>query len=119
MKKFLSLSVAMLTLISASASTAWEKVNVNGTNRDIKVHVPDNTPDGASLVIACHGMNQSADWHDSNSKWTEVSDTAKFVLVFPEGIDKGWDISGNRDVDFVCAIIVSMVSLRLPTQKAS
>lgn len=92
----------------APAATTWEKLQVNGTNRDIKVHVPDNTPAGASLVIACHGMNQSADWHDSNSKWTVVSDTAKFVLVFPEGIDKGWDIGGNRDVDLVCAIIDKM-----------
>ncbi len=108
MKHFFTLCLAALTLSSAFAATSWEKVTVNGQSRDIKVHVPDNTPSGAALVIACHGMNQSADWHDSNSKWTAVSDTAKFVLVFPEGIDHGWDISGNRDVEFVSAIIDKM-----------
>lgn len=108
MKHLLTICMVAFTLASASAATTWEKVSVNGTNRDIKVHVPTNTPAGASLVIACHGMNQSADWHDSNSKWTAVSDTAKFVLVFPEGIDHGWDIGGNRDVDLVCAIIDKM-----------
>ncbi|MDE6342571.1 MAG: dienelactone hydrolase family protein [Muribaculaceae bacterium] len=107
-KLMISAAVASLPLFIASASTTWEDVNVNGSTRKIKLHVPDDTPAGASLVIACHGMNQSADWHDGNSKWTAVSDTAKFVLVFPEGIDHGWDISGNRDVDFVCAIIDKM-----------
>ena len=108
MKHLLTICIAAFSLASASAGTTWEKLTVNGQSRDIKVHVPDNTPAGASLVIACHGMNQSADWHDSNSKWTAVSDTAKFVLVFPEGIDHGWDIGGNRDVDLVCAIIDKM-----------
>ncbi len=108
MKHLFTICLATLSISVASAATTWEKVSVNGQSRDIKVHIPDNTPSGAALVIACHGMNQSADWHDSNSKWTAVSDTAKFVLVFPEGIDHGWDISGNRDVDLVCAIIDKM-----------
>ncbi len=64
----LTAALSAASLFSASAETVWEKVSVNGTQRDIKVHVPDNTPAGASLVIACHGMNQSADWHDGNSK---------------------------------------------------
>ena len=100
--------MAAFSLVSAFASTTWENVTVNGTSRKMKVHVPDDTPSGAALVIACHGMNQDANWHDSNSKWAAVADTAKFVLVFPEGIDRGWDIGGNRDVDFVCAIIDKM-----------
>lgn len=108
MKHLLTACLAALAFSSVSAATTWEKIKVNGVNRDIKVHVPNDTPSGSALVIACHGMNQSADWHDSNSRWTDVSDTAKFVLVFPEGIDKGWDISGNRDVDLVLAIIDEM-----------
>lgn len=108
MKKTITLFLTALTLFSVSGATVWKKVNVNGTNRDIKVHLPESMKGGDALVIACHGMNQSADWHDSNSKWSAVSDTAGFVLVFPEGIDHGWDIGGNRDVDFVCAIIDKM-----------
>lgn len=98
----------MMTLLSVSATSVWKKVSVNGVNRDIKVYLPESMSGGDALVIACHGMNQSADWHDGNSKWAAVSDTAGFVLVFPEGIDHGWDIGGNRDVDFVCAIIDKM-----------
>ena len=100
----------VMSLLTASAAsyTTWEKITANGKSRDIKVHIPDATPQGAPLVIACHGANQSADWHDANSKWTAVSDTAKFVLVFPEGINHFWDISGNDDVNFITAIIDTM-----------
>lgn len=108
MKHFITTCMLAMALMSASAVTTWEKVSVNGGKRDIKVHIPDNTPADAPLVIACHGANQSADWHDSNSKWTAVSDTAKFVLVFPEGTNKFWDVSGNSDVNFICAIIDQM-----------
>ncbi len=71
MKHFFTLCLAALTLSSAFAATSWEKVTVNGQSRDIKVHVPDNTPSGAALVIACHGMNQSADWHVSENVFQE------------------------------------------------
>ncbi|MDE6741311.1 MAG: dienelactone hydrolase family protein [Muribaculaceae bacterium] len=108
MKRLLTICMASLSMVSAYAGGTWESLTVNGASRKMKVYVPDNTPSGAALVIACHGMNQDANWHDSNSKWAAVSDTAKFVLVFPEGIDRGWDIGGNRDVDFVCAIIDKM-----------
>lgn len=108
MKHIFTICLAAMAISSATAATTWEKLTVNGLSRDMKVHVPDNTPSGAALVIACHGMNQSAQWHDDNSKWTAVSDTAKFVLVFPEGIDHGWDLGGNKDVDFISAIIDKM-----------
>ena len=108
MKHILTICMASLSLVSAYAGATWESLTVNGTNRKMKVYVPDDTPSGAALVIACHGMNQDANWHDSNSKWAAVADTAKFVLVFPEGIDRGWDIGGNRDVNFVSAIIDKM-----------
>ncbi|MDE7096734.1 MAG: dienelactone hydrolase family protein [Muribaculaceae bacterium] len=107
-RHLITVCLAVTSLFTATAASSWQSIKVNGTDRKMKVYVPENTPSGAALVIACHGMNQDANWHDSNSKWAAVSDTAKFVLVFPEGIDRGWDIGGNRDVDFVSAIIDKM-----------
>ncbi len=107
-RHLITVCLAVASLFTATAASSWQSIKVNGTDRKMKVYVPENTPSGAALVIACHGMNQDANWHDSNSKWAAVSDTAKFVLVFPEGIDRGWDIGGNRDVDFVSAIIDKM-----------
>lgn len=107
MKYFMTICLAAMAL-TATAATSREKIDVNGTKRDIKLHVPDNTPSGAPLVIACHGANQSAEWHDEHSKWTAVADTAKFVLVFPDAVNSFWDISGNNDVNFILSIIDEM-----------
>jgi hypothetical protein len=39
-----------------------------------------------------------------------VCDTAKFVCVFPNGINNAWDTGGNRDINFIKAIIEKMVT---------
>lgn len=108
MKRLITACLATGILLSASAATTREKITVGSDVREMKVHVPEKAAKGAPLVIACHGANQSADWHDEHSKWTAVSDTAGFVLVFPEGIDRFWDIAGNRDVNFILSIIDEM-----------
>lgn len=89
---------------------ALENMTVNGLTRSMLVHVPQELPENAALVIACHGMNQDANWHKSNSAWTQVADTAKFVVVFPNGVDKGWDLGGSKDTDFMIKIIDEMES---------
>ena len=60
-------------------------------------------------AISKHGMNQDPYYQKNMLKIETVADTAKFVTVFPEGIDKGWDLSGNRDINFVLALIDEMV----------
>ena len=61
-------------------------------------------------------FNQDANWmqnsefKNENVSMEAVCDTAKFVVVFPNGIDKSWDTSGNRDINFVKAIIEKMVT---------
>ncbi len=78
------------------------------------VYAPSNLPKQAPLVVVCHGMNQDANYQKDQSRWEEVADTAKFVVVYPNGIgdangaNRGWDISGTRDIDFVLAIINEM-----------
>lgn len=110
MNRLISYLLIAVAMTLTPAVHALEQLTVNGSQRTMKVHVPEGLPDGAPLVIACHGANQSADWHDSNSKWTAVADTAKFVLVFPNAVNSFWDISGNSDINFILAIIDEMHS---------
>ncbi len=98
----------LLTLLTVAPAWALETMTVNGQSRTYLLHKPQNLPDNAPLVIACHGMNQSADWHNNNSKWAAVADTANFLLVFPNGINNAWDIGGTRDTNYVLAIIDKM-----------
>lgn len=104
-----SLLIGASLMANAAGTTTRETITVNGQQREMLVHLPNKLADGAPLVISCHGMNQDANYQcNTNSKWTAVSDTAGFVVVFPDGINKGWDLGGSKDVNFMCAIIDDM-----------
>jgi len=114
MKKniMLSLLLFMGGLLPAMA----DNITVDGTSRSYNVYAPNNLGENRPLLIFCHGANQDADWmqnnefKNSNVSMEAVCDTAKFVVVFPNGINRSWDTSGNRDINFIKAIIDKMVA---------
>lgn len=106
MRRFYTIiAVAALLAYPARAQETRRTINVGGTNREMLVYIPQNLPDYAPLVISMHGMNQDAAYQRDMAHWAEVADTAKFAVVYPEGIDKSWDIGGDRDTKFIEAII--------------
>ena len=82
---------------------ALEEVTVNGTKRTLISYAPANLPKQAPLIIACHGMNQDAPYLQNAAKFESVADTAGFVVVYPNGLNKAWDISGDQDTN-VCPV---------------
>lgn len=99
-----ALAAAMLTAAPAFA----DNLNVNGTTRQMTVYAPKNIEQGRPLIIQMHGMNQDAAYQKNAAKWESIADTARFVVVFPEGQNKAWDISGDKDINFLKAIINEM-----------
>ena len=87
-----------------------DNITVNGTQRSYIVYAPKNLGTNRPLLISCHGMNQDANYQKGMLVIESVADTAKFLTVFPEGIDKSWDIGGDRDINFVKALIDEMVA---------
>lgn len=110
MKKQLLMTVLMAICFLQPAS-AQETIKVGGTQRAYRIYVPKDLGAKRPLLISCHGMNQDAAYQMGMLDIQSVADTAKFVTVFPEGIDKSWDISGNRDINFMLALIDEMVEL--------
>nr|MCR4769544.1 dienelactone hydrolase family protein [Bacteroidaceae bacterium] len=96
---FLAISLSMF---------AEETINVGGKNRTMIVYAPQNLPANAPLMISMHGMNQDAAYQQSQAKWKDIADTAKFVVVYPNGEGKGWDLGSSKDLDFLQAIINTM-----------
>ncbi|NLP04142.1 MAG: T9SS type A sorting domain-containing protein [Fibrobacter sp.] len=92
---------------TVNASQDW-KINSGGVNRDIVVTAPSglNKP---ALVIAMHGMNGWHKGYQNDTKFDAIAEREKFVVVYPMGIDGAWDISGDRDIRFIEAIIDTMV----------
>lgn len=106
MRHILATIFLSLCVLTMSA----ESLRVGNLTRNYISYVPANLGAHRPLLISCHGMNQDANYQKNMLKIESVADTAKFVTVFPEGIDKGWDLSGNRDINFVLALIDEMVS---------
>ena len=108
--------LSLLLMIGGLLPIAADNIIVNGTSRSYNVIVPKNLGENRPLLIFCHGYNQDAGWMQNSEFKNEkvsmeaVCDTAKFVCVFPNGIDKSWDTSGDRDINFIKAIIEKMVT---------
>ena len=106
----------LLLLVAGLMSVKADNITVDGTTRSYNVYAPNNLGANRPLLIFCHGYNQDANWIQNSEFKNEtvsmeaVCDTAKFVVVFPNGIDKAWDTSGDRDINFVKAIIEKMVT---------
>ena len=114
MKKTIILS--LLLMIGGLLPIAADNITVNGTSRSYNVIVPKNLGENRPLLIFCHGYNQDANWMQNSEFKNEkvsmeaVCDTAKFVCVFPNGINNAWDTGGDRDINFIKAIIEKMVT---------
>ena len=105
----LRLALLCLLLLGGFMSTASaEEITVDGTRRNYIVYVPSNLGKDRPLLISCHGMNQDAAYQRGMLQIESVADTAKFVTVFPNGIDKSWDISGDKDIRYILALIDEM-----------
>ncbi|MBO9703470.1 MAG: carbohydrate-binding protein [Sporocytophaga sp.] len=109
-KVYLLLSMFYLLLCSLISNAQMTTLNVGGTNRSLFVYAPSGLQQNRPLVISMHGLNQDINYQKGQAKWELVADTAKFVVVYPAGINNSWDINGTRDTDFILAIIESMIT---------
>lgn len=112
----LAATAALLALASAWAFAAEETrtLDINGTQREYILHVPDNAGEIAPLVLSLHG----AAGHDTDRSpmRADVADKEGFIVAYPQGLNQnfgpfgtvpGWDATGqaNIDLDFFKAII--------------
>lgn len=89
---------------------------LSATRSDLKVGARTAivyTPSGHKnppLVISMHGMGFGAGWMQGMMLFETYTDTSKekFITVYPQGENNGWDLGSMKDVNFISAIIDSM-----------
>jgi poly(3-hydroxybutyrate) depolymerase len=91
-----------------SQAQDYKTINVDGVDRYYLDYVPQNLGENRPLILALHGNGGNGSYHKGVMRVESVADTAKFVTVFPNGIDKTWDIGGNKDLQFMQALINEM-----------
>ena len=84
-------------------------ITSGGQKREYLQYAPSGLGSKRPLIISCHGMNQSAQYQwDMLKDAKTLADKEKFVIVLPEGINNGWDISGDRDINLIKDLIAQM-----------
>lgn len=104
---------AMLSVSAVAQSLPGVKstISVNGKKRTIDVYAPSGMGENRPMVISAHGMGQDIAYQKENSRWDQVADTAKFLVVYPQSDGSTWDLSASgADIAFIKAIIKEMSS---------
>ncbi len=97
-----------IILLSLNVKAQIEDFKVGTSTRQMLVYARSGIEPNCPLLISMHGMNQDINYQKNQAKWELVAKENNFVVVYPAGIGNSWDISGNRDIDFVLAIIDEM-----------
>jgi polyhydroxybutyrate depolymerase len=94
MKKLLLITLVAISTTSVFAQFSTQTINVDGLNREFRQYLPSGLTNNESvpLVIALHGMGDDMT-NFSNVGFSWFADTARFICVFPQGINS--DIVGQ------------------------
>ncbi|MGC4020426.1 MAG: hypothetical protein QM734_00015 [Cyclobacteriaceae bacterium] len=90
---FLLISILVLGSFVSFSQDLTKQIDVNGLKREYIVHIPKNFDAKIKrpLVLIFHGGGGSAKRSFRFFGLNAVADTAGFLAVYPNGIDKGWN----------------------------
>jgi polyhydroxybutyrate depolymerase len=105
------LAVGAISAVAEPVTTV-ETLTVSGEARSYRLHIPEKLRGPAPLVISFHGFRSNAAQQEKLSKFSQLADREKFVVVYPDGLESKWRFAGrsNADVDFTQAIIEAVAA---------
>ena len=107
--KIFTIIISILTISMVTNAQTRKTITSEGQKREYLQYAPSGLGSKRPLIISCHGMNQSAQYQWNALKDAKtLADKEKFVIVLPEGINNGWDISGDRDINLIKDLIAQM-----------
>jgi polyhydroxybutyrate depolymerase len=100
--------------------TSIHHLDVGGHDRDYRLHKPAGVPASAALVVVMHGYSGSAAQAERGYDWDGLADSAKFVVAYPDGLERAWNVDGEGccgrpgregvdDVAFISAAVADIV----------
>ena len=96
-------------------------ISVGGHDRSYRLYKPAGAPASAPLVVMLHGFSGSGKQAESDYKWNGLADSGKFVVVYPDGLNRAWNVNGESccgrsgregvdDVGFISAAIAEITT---------
>ncbi|MBK8562076.1 MAG: T9SS type A sorting domain-containing protein [Saprospiraceae bacterium] len=112
MKQFFAMLVFCCSAMTAIAQTITGSVQHDGIERNYRLYVPANLPQGTPppLVFNLHGFTSNAQQQELYAGMNAVADTAGFIICYPNSVGSAWNIgvaggSTADDVGFIAALI--------------
>ena len=104
MKNCSFLVVTFIVLLSTSVFSQSDSFRVAGVMRNFIVHAPSGLSN-PPLVFILHGYSMDAALMVYITQMDKIADRDKFIVVYPNAINKSWNSSGPDDFTFLLAII--------------
>lgn len=110
MKTIFSTIFALGVLHSGVLKAQLDSIYNQSKYRTYIVHTPTNYTSGKQypLVLNFHGLNSTAASQQLYTQFNPISDTAGFIVVYPNGVNNTWNFTGFNgpdDVKFISALI--------------
>jgi polyhydroxybutyrate depolymerase len=74
--------------------TSVHTISVGGHDRSYRLYKPKGLPESAALVIVLHGGFGTGDYAERNYGWDQLADSQKFVVAYPNGLNRAWNVNG-------------------------
>ncbi len=106
-RRFAPLVVGVILLLAGCSSqqprppsgfligTTLHTINVGGRDRAYRLYKPAGLPASAPLVVMLHGGFATAEQAERSYGWDQLADSAKFVVAYPDGFDRAWNVNGG------------------------
>ena len=75
--------------------TSLHHLRVAGHDRSYRLYKPAGMPASAPLVVVLHGYSGSARQVERDYGWDELADSGRFVVAYPDGLDRAWNVDGE------------------------
>jgi polyhydroxybutyrate depolymerase len=100
----ISFSFIITLIFAAIAFAQTDSFQIGGLMRSFIIYAPSGISNPA-LVVNMHGMGSNAAQQRAYTQFDKIADREKFIVVYPNGVSNAWDITANRDVTFILALI--------------
>jgi polyhydroxybutyrate depolymerase len=75
--------------------TSAHHINVGGHDRSYRLYKPAGLSASAPLVVVMHGYSGSAAQAERGYDWDGLADSDKFVVAYPDGLNRAWNVDGE------------------------
>jgi polyhydroxybutyrate depolymerase len=97
-----------------SVGSTVHTMSFGGLDRTYRLYIPAGLPSRAPLIVMLHGGFGSAEQAERAYGWNQLADGAKFVVAYPDGVGRAWNVGGCcgrpgreniDDVGFITAVV--------------